>query len=69
MTQGEQARIAVNKCLELLLSGQLPPWKIEDEIVSTVGFIPPGNFKVAALCRQKFIEETAGEQFRMSPLV
>jgi len=42
---------------------KLPPWKVEDEITAGFGIIPPDNYRVAALCRQKFIEEETGEKF------
>ena len=36
---------------------------MEDEIAAGYGIIPPDNYRVAALCRQKFIEEESGEKF------
>lgn len=54
----------IKGCVDGLKAGKLPPWKVEDEIETNHGIIPPENFKNAALCRQKFIEDVTGERFR-----
>jgi len=59
----EESRI-VQECIERLREGQLAPWKVEDDLRSTYGMEIPINFKIAALCRQHFIEAITGENFR-----
>jgi hypothetical protein len=54
----------IKECVDGLKAGKLPPWKVEDEIETHHGIMPPENFKNAALCRQKFIENVTGERFR-----
>ncbi len=54
----------IRECVEKLKTGKLPPWKVEEELEANCGIIPPDNFRAAALCRQKFIEEETGEKFR-----
>jgi hypothetical protein len=63
MMLGEKTPNATNELVDSLKSGRLPPWRVEDELVSEYGFAPPDNFKVAAQIRRKFIEETTGERF------
>jgi hypothetical protein len=58
----EESRIA-QECFERLREGQLAPWKVEDDLKSTYGMEIPINFKIAALCRQRFIEAITGENF------
>jgi hypothetical protein len=53
----------VEECVKLLLSGSLPPWKLEEELVSVYHIAPPDHFMLAAECRREFIEETIGEKF------
>jgi len=59
----EESRI-VKECVERLREGQLAPWKVEDDLRSTYGIEIPVNFRIAALCRQHFIEAITGENFR-----
>ena len=54
----------IKECVDLLKDGKLPPWKVEEELEKKFNLIPPDNFRTAALCRQKFIEEEAGIKFR-----
>jgi hypothetical protein len=54
---------AVHDCVAHLKSGKLPPWRVEDELVTEYKIAPPENFKLAALSRRIFIEETTGEKF------
>ncbi len=53
----------IEACIERLKQGSLPPWKVEEELVSGFGIDPPENFRVAALCRRGFLEEVTGEGF------
>jgi hypothetical protein len=53
----------IEACIERLKQGSLPPWKVEEELVSDFGIDPPENFRVAALCRRGFLEEVTGEGF------
>ena len=53
----------IEACIERLKQGSLPPWKVEEELVSGFGIDPPENFRVAALCRRGFLEEITGEGF------
>ena len=55
---------AIRECVQKLREGQLAPWKVEAELDSSYGLKIPGNFKIAALIRQHFIEEITGERFR-----
>lgn len=63
MTDTKKGHKATDECVELLKSGKLPPWRVEDELVSTYQLLPPDNFMLAARCRRKFIEEITGEKF------
>lgn len=60
----ERENALVRECVEKLKTGKLPPWKVEEELEANYGIIPPDNFRAAALCRQRFIEEKTGEKFR-----
>ncbi len=51
-------------CIEGLKNGKLAPWKVEDELEAVYSIEPPSNFRIAALCRQRFIEETTGQDFK-----
>lgn len=53
----------VRECVDRLKDGRLASWKVEDDLLSTYGLKTPDNFKVAANCRQRFIEEMTGESF------
>jgi hypothetical protein len=53
----------LQECIKALVSGALPPWKVESELVSHYSITPPENFNLAALCRQGFIEEMTAEKF------
>jgi hypothetical protein len=48
---------------EKLKNGEVPPWKVEDEIVSSGHAEAPYQFKLAALARQRYLEEETGETF------
>jgi hypothetical protein len=61
-TKREQSKIA-RTCIDRLKDGQLAPWKVEEDLVSTYGMEVPANFMVAADCRRRFIEETTQESF------
>jgi hypothetical protein len=63
MTDIKLAQKAKDECVELLISGKLPPWRLEDELISTYHIVPPGNFVLAAQSRREFIEEITGEKF------
>jgi hypothetical protein len=54
----------ISACAQALLAGQLPPWKVEQEITEGHRIPPPKNFRLAALSRRKFIEETTGQTFK-----
>jgi hypothetical protein len=51
-------------CVAKLKDGNLAPWKVEEELETNFGVIPPQNFMEAAQCRRRFIEEVTGEPFR-----
>jgi len=53
----------IRKCASQLTSGELAPWKVEQEIAEQHGVDPPENFRLAALSRREFIERTTGESF------
>jgi hydroxymethylglutaryl-CoA reductase len=54
---------AKDECVELLISGKLPPWKLEEELVSVYHVALPGNFVLAAESRREFIEKITGTKF------
>lgn len=54
----------IQECIERLQTGKLLPWKIEEELISGFGIIPPDNYGIAALCRQRYIEGETGEEFK-----
>ncbi len=60
----EKEKTIIKECVEKLKTGKLPPWKVEEELDTNLGIVPPDNYRTAALCRQKFIEEETGEKFR-----
>jgi hypothetical protein len=55
---------SIDGCIEKMKKEKLAPWKVEEELETTYGIELPANFKIASLCRQKFIEETTGKEFR-----
>ena len=63
VTDTKKAQKAKDECVKLLLSGKLPPWRLEDELTSSYQIVPPGNFMLAAQSRREFIEEITGEKF------
>ena len=63
MTDTKNRQKAKDYCVEQLLTGKLPPWRLEDELVSVYHIDPPDNFKLAAECRRDFIERITREKF------
>jgi hypothetical protein len=61
---GDDENRIIQECVDRLQEGKLAPWKVEDELDSSYGLKVPGNFRIAALCRQRFIEAVTGESFR-----
>ncbi|MGB7296050.1 MAG: hypothetical protein WBC70_10720 [Candidatus Aminicenantales bacterium] len=59
----EQEKEIINDCAGRLVTGEVAPWKVEQEIAERYGIAPPGNFRLAALSRREFIERTTGERF------
>ena len=55
---------SIQACIERLKEGKLAPWKVEDELETVCGIVLPENFRMAALCRRRFIEQTTGQDFR-----
>lgn len=55
--------IAISECIEELRAGKLPPWKVEDGMAVNYKIPAPDIYRIAALCRQRFIEEETGEKF------
>jgi len=64
-SEGQKAR---DECVELLVSGKIPPWRVEDELVSTYQIGPPENFALAAESRREFIRKVTGETFSQIPI-
>jgi hypothetical protein len=54
----------VQDAVEELLSGSVPPWKVEDNLVEAQGVPPPEQFRLAALVRQKYLEQMTGVEFQ-----
>ena len=52
------------ECVEKLVRGSLPPWKVEEEMAASPEIEPPEQFRLAALARQRFIEKKTGEKFQ-----
>ncbi|MFZ2053706.1 MAG: hypothetical protein WAU81_05860 [Candidatus Aminicenantales bacterium] len=59
----EQEKEIINDCAGRMITGELAPWKVEQEIAEHYGVAPPENFRPAALSRREFIERTTGERF------
>ncbi len=59
----EQEKQIIKECAARLVGGELPPWKVEQEIAERYRVVPPENFRLAALSRRKFVENTTGEMF------
>ncbi len=59
----DESRI-IRESAQRLREGQLAPWKVEDDLESSYGMETPAHFRIAALCRQHFIQEITGERFR-----
>jgi hypothetical protein len=59
---------AKDECVELLISGKIPPWRVEDELISTYHIGLPNNFILAAQCRREFIAKITGERFSQIPI-
>jgi hypothetical protein len=53
----------IQECVQKLREGRLAPWKVEEELGSAYGIEIPENFRIAAICRQRFIENISGEKF------
>jgi hypothetical protein len=64
-TEGQTAK---EQCIDLLLSGELPPWRVEDELIASYPIDPPDNFALAAECRREFITRITGEKFSHIPV-
>jgi hypothetical protein len=62
MQKAEEGTV-IQECVNRLKTGELAPWKGEEEIAETYGIPLPDNFRTAALCRQRFIEDETGERF------
>ncbi len=60
---GEEERI-FQESVEKLISGFIPPWKVEEDIATNGGIDPPKQFRLAALARQRFLEVVTGEKFQ-----
>ncbi len=63
MSGRKEEETIIKECAERLKTGKLPPWKVEEEVETNYGIICPQNFRIAALCRQRFIEAETGERF------
>jgi hypothetical protein len=59
---------AKEKCIDFLLTGKLPPWRVEDELIATYHINSPDNFALAAECRREFIARITGEKFSHIPV-
>lgn len=53
----------IRECVEGLKAEKFPPWKVEEEVATNHRIVPSDNHRIAALCRQRFIEEEIGEKF------
>ncbi len=63
MKDTRKTQEARDGCVDLLLAGKLPPWRVEDELASVYRIGLPDNFMLAAQCRRTFIEKITGESF------
>lgn len=63
INQKKEHRV-IRECIKELKAGKLPPWKLENELLSKYGVNEPENFRTAAICRQRFIEEKTEEKFK-----
>ncbi len=57
------AASVIRYCVKRLSKGQLAPWKVEEEIEGSFDIDPPENFRLAAISRQEFVQESTGESF------
>jgi hydroxymethylglutaryl-CoA reductase len=64
MSNQKKEHRVIRECIKELKAGNLPPWKLENELLSKYGVNEPENFRTAAICRQRFIEEKTGEKFK-----
>lgn len=59
----EKHKDLIHQYIEAQKHGTVPPWKLEDELVSKHDISPPLNFTLAAMCRRGFIEDATNEHF------
>ncbi|MCP4633512.1 MAG: hypothetical protein GY855_11345, partial [candidate division Zixibacteria bacterium] len=59
---------AINKTVELLKNGDIPPWKAESYLTDEYNLSPPDNYFHAAVIRRSFLEEISDEKFKYLPL-
>jgi len=53
----------VRLLVEKLKNREIPPWKVEDEIIDHRQAESPRQFRLAALARRRYLEEETGEIF------
>lgn len=68
MTEIGTRQKARTECVDRLVSGKLPPWRVEDELLSTYQIDPPDNFVLAAESRREYIAKVTGETFSQIPI-
>ncbi len=60
---GEKISI-IKQIVTKLKDENLAPWKVEEELGNVYGIEPGQMYTMAALCRQRFVEDLTGEKFR-----
>jgi hypothetical protein len=54
----------IRRFVTTMKEGTLAPWKVEEELENVYGVEPEQVYTMAALCRQRLVEDLTGEKFR-----
>ncbi len=54
----------IRQCVLKMKDEILAPWKVEEEVETVYGIKSSDKYNIAALCRQRLVEESTGEKFR-----
>lgn len=58
----------IDEIVSLLLSGEIPPWKVEIYLIEKYNLSAPENYMHAAMARRKFLEYKTNLKFKYLPL-
>jgi hypothetical protein len=62
--KNKELETIVQSCALKMKEEGLAPWKVEKELERIYAIESPQKFNIAALCRQRFVEDLIGEKFR-----